>query len=128
MNIRRFIAVALAAAFAVTAAAAENNDGKKFNLGLEKIQLIKKKGLKKENAELKAELDSLRMEVEKYRKELEYTDNIAGDMLEMYEENELKGDTGLDPEDYTAEVSESQAVLLLLHKILIVFSIPTLIF
>ena len=103
MNIRRFIAVALAAAFAVTAAAAENNDGKKFNLGLEKIQLIKKKGLKKENAELKAELDSLRMEVEKYRKELEYTDSIAGDMLEMYEENEFKGESGLAPEDYTAD-------------------------
>ena len=116
MNINRFIAVALAAAFAVTAAAAENKDGKKFNLGLEKIQLIKKKGLKKENAELKAELDSLRMEVEKYRKELEYTDSIAGDMLEMYEENELKGDTGLDPEDYTVEVSDSLLNLWYVHK------------
>ena len=40
MTIKRLMTVALAAAFAVTAAAAENKDGKKFNLGLEKIQLI----------------------------------------------------------------------------------------
>ena len=60
MNINRFIAVALAAAFAVTAAAAENKDEKKFKLGLEKVQLIKKKGLKKENAELKKQVAELK--------------------------------------------------------------------
>ena len=56
---------------------------------------------------LRAELDSLRMEVERYRAELEYTDSITSEMMDMYEENEMKGENGLAPEDYTAEVSDS---------------------
>ena len=116
MNIRKLIAVALAAAFAVTAAAAENKEEKKFKLGFDKIQLTKKKGLRKENAQLKAELDSLRMEVEKYRQELEYTDSITGEMMEVYEENEFKGESGLAPEDYTAEVSDSLLNLWYVHN------------
>ena len=77
MNIKRIIAVALAAAFAVTAGAEENKADKKIRLNLEKIQIGKKKSLRKENAQLKAELDSLRMEVEKYREELAYTDSLT---------------------------------------------------
>ena len=82
MNIKRIIAVALAAAFAVTAGAEENKADKKIRLNLERIQTGKKKSLKKENAQLRAELDSLRMEVEKYREELAYTDSLTGEMLD----------------------------------------------
>ena len=116
MNIKRIIAVALAAAFAVTAGAEENKADKKIRLNLEKIQIGKKKRLRKENAQLKAELDSLRMEVEKYREELAYTDSLTGEMLDMYEENELKGTSGLAPEDYTAEISDSLLNIWYVHN------------
>ena len=116
MNIKRIIAVALAAAFAVTAGAEENKADKKIRLNLEKIQTGKKKSLRKENAQLKAELDSLRMEVEKYREELAYTDSLTGEMLDMYEENEFKGTSGLAPEDYTAEISDSLLNIWYVHN------------
>lgn len=116
MNIKRIIAVALAAAFAVTAGAEENKADKKIRLNLERIQTGKKKSLKKENAQLRAELDSLRMEVEKYREELAYTDSLTGEMLDMYEENEFKGTSGLAPEDYTAEISDSLLNIWYVHN------------
>lgn len=96
MNIRKIIAVALAAAFAVTASA----EGKK-------LQLPKKTNLKKENAQLKIELDSLRNELEKYRMELAYADSIANGLVGGFEEEELKDSDFIAPEDYTAEVSDS---------------------
>ena len=96
MNIRKIIAVALAAAFAVTASA----EGKK-------LQLPKKTNLTKENAQLKIELDSLRNELEKYRMELAYADSIANGLVGGFEEEELKDSDFIAPEDYTAEVSDS---------------------
>ena len=54
MNIRKIIAVALAAAFAVTAGAQEK-----------KIKIVRKAELKKENALLRTELDSHKAEREK---------------------------------------------------------------
>ena len=96
MNIRKIIAVALAAAFAVTASA----EGKKF-------QLPKRTNLKKENAQLKIELDSLRNALEKYRVELEYADSIANELAAGFEEEALKDSDFIAPEDYTAEVSDS---------------------
>ena len=96
MNIRKIIAVALAAAFAVTASA----EGKK-------LPLPKKTNLKKENAQLKIELDSLRNELEKYRMELAYADSIANGLVGGFEEEELKDSDFIAPEDYTAEVSDS---------------------
>ena len=96
MNIRKIIAVALAAAFAVTASA----EGKKF-------QLPKRTNLKKENAQLKMELDSLRNALEKYRMELAYADSIANELAVGFEAEELKDADIIAPEDYTAEVSDS---------------------
>ena len=116
MDIRKIIAVALAAAIAVTAGAEESQTGKKIKGNPEKIQLLRKKGLKRENAMLRAELDSLRMEVERYRAELEYTDSITSEMMDMYEENEMKGENGLAPEDYTAEVSDSLLNIWYVHN------------
>ena len=96
MNIRKIIAVALAAAFAVTA----NAEGKKF-------QLQKRTSLKKENAQLKIELDSLRNALEKYRMELAYADSIATDLMGEFEEESMKESDFIAPEEYTAEVSDS---------------------
>lgn len=96
MNIRKIIAVALAAAFAVTAHA----EGKKFQLAI-------RTGMRKENAQLKNELDSLRNILEKYKMELAYADSIATEAMAVYEEEELKDSDFIAPEDYTAEVSDS---------------------
>ena len=95
MNIKKIIAVALAAAFTLTASA----EGKK-------TQLIKKTSARKENAELKAQLDSLRQEVEKYKAELAYADSMATAMMNGYSDSS-KDSLEIAPEDYTAEVSDS---------------------
>lgn len=113
MNINRIIAVALATAFAVTASAEnaqEDSQEKK------KPQLITRTTLKKENDQLKAELDSLRNELEKYRMELAYADSITNEMFAVYEENEGKSAAGINPEDYTAEVSDSLLNLWYVHS------------
>ena len=116
MNIGKIIAVALAAAFAVTANAQENTSETVLKSERKKVQLIKRPSLKKENKILKAELDSLKNELEKYRKELEYTDSITNEMMELYEENELKSAAGINPEDYTAEVSDSLLNIWYVHN------------
>lgn len=118
MNIRKIFAVALAAAFAVTMHAQEAQD--KAPAAKEKrkmqLQLVKKADLIDENDKLRAELDSLKMELEKYRRELEYTDSIAGEMMAMYEENEVKSAAGINPEDYTPEVSDSLLNIWYVHN------------
>ena len=112
MNIRIIIAVALAAAFAVTASAEETQDKQEKK----KPQLVTRTSLKRENEELRARLDSMKMELEKYRLELEYTDSITNEMLALYEENEDKSAAGINPEDYTVEVSDSLLNLWYVHS------------
>jgi membrane-bound lytic murein transglycosylase D len=58
----------------------------------------------------------MKMELEKYRLELEYTDSITNEMLALYEENEDKSAAGINPEDYTAEVSDSLLNLWYVHS------------
>ncbi len=115
---KKIFAVALAAAFAVTMHAQETQE--KAPAAKEKrkiqLQLLKKADLIDENDKLKAELDSLKLELEKYRMELEYTDSIAGEMMAMYEENELRGKTDINPEDYTQEISDSLLNLWYVHS------------
>ena len=94
------IAVALAAAFiALTisydATAAIRQDNKT------------KISAKKENELLKAELDSLKTEIEKYRMELRRTDSIANELINLYEgEKDTPVEMGTQIE-YTTEVSDS---------------------
>ncbi len=117
MNIRKIIAVALAAAFAVTASAEETTTDTGQKPERKKIQLLKKRAnLKNENAMLKAELDSIKTELERYRMELEYTDSITNEMMALYEENEDKSAAGINPEDYTAETSDSLLNLWYVHN------------
>lgn len=72
--------------------------------------------LKEENRRLKEKLDSMQLELERYKAELEYTDSIATEMLDLYAENEDKSAAGLNPEDYTAEVSDSLLNIWYTHK------------
>ena len=90
MRIQRIIAVAVAAAFIATTGHAQN-----------------KAALQKENRQLKLQLDSLRAELQKMSDELSYTDSIAGDIISLYEDSEAKNSSGIAPEEYTAEISDS---------------------
>ena len=88
MNIFRFIAVAIAAAFIATTAGAQS-----------------KSDLKKENIQLKHVIDSLKAEMEKVCAELKYTDSLANEMLNLYAENETSNAPLA--EEYTTEISDS---------------------
>ncbi len=116
MDVKKIIAVALAAAFAVSATAGQNTSDDRQNPERKKIQLKRTVSLKKENAMLRAELDSVKAELDRYRMELEYTDSITNEMMELYEENEFKSAAGINPEDYTAEVSDSLLNLWYVHS------------
>ena len=116
MNIRRVIVTTVVAAvFAVNADAVEKKESARQDDGQKKFVLFGSK-LKKENTKLRTELDSLRNEIEKYRLEAEYTDSIAGEMMDLYEENEIKSAAGINPEDYTAEISDSLLNIWYVHK------------
>ncbi|MGM9736190.1 MAG: LysM peptidoglycan-binding domain-containing protein [Candidatus Cryptobacteroides sp.] len=104
MDIRHIIAVLTAGLFIATAAAAPR-DG-----------VAPRKKLSKENTELRRQIDSLRQEIETYRAELHLNDSIAEQVRELYEDNEGKGGAGLNPEDYTPEISDSLLNLWYVHK------------
>lgn len=105
MRINTIIAVALAAVFlAGPAAAAERTDER----GRTKI--------KEENKRLRQELDSLKMELERYKADLQYSDSIANEMIELYGDNEGQSAIGIGPEDYTAEVSDSLLNIWYAHR------------
>ena len=102
MKFRTVIAVAAATAFvAISSVSNATTITKKDGDLKSKLQL------KKENQELKERIDSLNSLLEKYRQELEYTDSITHEIIELYEENEDKSAAGINPEDYTAEISDS---------------------
>ncbi len=73
--------------------------------------------LKEQNRMLQEMVDSLQLELERCKSELQYTDSIAGEMMAVYEENQVKSGVGLDPEDYTAEVSDSLLNIWYTHKV-----------
>ena len=98
MKIFRFIAVALAAAFIATTADAQS-----------------KSILQKQNTELKQVIDSLKLEMEKVRAELKYTDSIANEMMSLYVDSEAKNITPI-VEEYTTEVSDSLLNLYYVQK------------
>ena len=107
MRYYRIIAVAIAAAFIAGASAAEKNNIFPKKDGKNKAELIK------ENSCLRKELDSLKTELERYRLELAYADSIAAEMTPIFEEDTTDI---LDPEDYTAEVSDSLLNIWYAHK------------
>ena len=98
MKIFRFIAVALAAAFIATTADAQS-----------------KSILQKQNTELKQVIDSLKLEMEKVRAELKYTDSIANEMMSLYVDSEIKNITPI-VEEYTTEISDSLLNLYYVQK------------
>lgn len=77
---------------------------------------VTKQKLRKENEELKHEVDSLKKAMEKLRKEKLEKDSIANEMIGIFEENEDKSAAGLNPEDYSAETTDSLLNIWYMHR------------
>ena len=92
------ITILLSAVLVLFPAAAQNR-----NAVLRKTR----RQLQKENLEMLAELEALRQEVHDLKELYHASDSIAGEMIEIYEENEDRIGAGLRPEDYTPEVTDS---------------------
>ncbi len=90
MNTKKITAILIAAAMLTVSAAAQT-----------------KTQLKQENLQLKALIDSLNIELEKTRAELNYTDSLASEFITLQEDSRSRNRRSLFPEEYTAEVSDS---------------------
>lgn len=72
--------------------------------------------LQKENTRLESVIDSLEAELSRFHEEMRINDSIADEIMDIYDENEDKSAAGLNPEDYTAEVSDSLLNIWYLHN------------
>ena len=99
MKISRFIAVIVAAVFITAPSSAQS-----------------KLHLQKENQQLRNELDSLKVEIQRMQAELRYTDSVSNEMLSLYADSEAKNSTFIAPEEYTTEVSDSLLSLWYVQK------------
>ena len=79
-------------------------------------QVFKNNRLKKENDSLRLHIDSLMRVIDALREENLLKDSIANEMLDIYEENEDKGAAGLNPEDYSPEITDSLLNIWYLHR------------
>ena len=80
------------------------------------VKLNSRKRQIQENEMLKKQIDSLKQEIEACRAELRLNDSIARQVRDLYKENEDKMGIGINPDDYSAEVSDSLLNLWYLHK------------
>ena len=81
--------------------------------GLEKLFRNK---YKEENKELKARIDSMSKVIEDLKNDIHLKDSLAVEMLQIYEENEERSAVGLNPEDYSPEVTDSLLNIWYLHR------------
>lgn len=79
-------------------------------------QIFSKNKIKKENASLKIQIDSLKREIEALREEARLKDSITNELIGIYEENEDKSAAGLNPEDYSPEITDSLLSIWYLHR------------
>ena len=63
--------------------------------------------LEKENTELRTLVDSLLLQIRRYQEEIQMRDSIEKEMIGIYGENEGKSAAGLNPEDYSPELTDS---------------------
>lgn len=107
MTIKRLMTVALAAVF-IAGASAEAQDAT--------APKMNRKALEKENSALKARMDSLMTELERYREELHIADSINSEMAAIFESQAESERTTLSPEEYTVETSDSLLNIWYLQK------------
>lgn len=67
----------------------------------------KKSDLLRENKDLRIELDSLKAELDRMKEAMSCEDSLDLEIMDMIDENEDKSAAGLNPEDYSQEVSDS---------------------
>ncbi len=77
---------------------------------------LTKKQLRQENARLRTQLDSLRIDLEKYRNDSRLNDSIVSELRDIYENNAQRSAAGLNPEDYTPEITDSLLSIWYLHR------------
>ena len=116
MTIKKTLAVVLAAAFFLSASANDRDSLALLRQSKARFPSATKSELKSENARMKAELDSLRDMIEKYRIELSAADSINNELMAIYEGNDQVSETGIAPEDYTPEISDSLLNLWYAHR------------
>ena len=116
MTIKKTLAVVLAAAFFLSASANDRDSLALVRQSKARFPSATKSELKSENARMKAELDSLRDMIEKYRIELSAADSINNELMAIYEGNDQVSETGIAPEDYTPEISDSLLNLWYAHR------------
>ena len=114
MNIKRLYTVALAAALIFTC----------VNLNAQQ-KINDKKKLSEENLRLKEVIDSLKMELERYRADFDASDSLAAEMMAAYGESiemgsdEIAAETEEQPMEYTAETSDSLLSIWYAQKLVI---------
>ena len=75
-----------------------------------------RRALLRQNAALRARIDSMQQEIRRYREELQARDSLTAEMMDVYEENEDKSAAGLNPEDYSPETTDSLLSVWYLQK------------
>ena len=114
MNIKRLYSVALAAALILTGV--NMNAQQKIN---------DKKKLSEENLRLKEVIDSLKMELERYKADFDAADSLAAEMMAAYGESiemgsdEIASEPEEQPIEYTAETSDSLLSIWYAQKLVI---------
>lgn len=114
MNIKRLYSVALAAALILNGV--NMNAQQKIN---------DKKKLSEENLRLKEVIDSLKMELERYKADFDAADSLAAEMMAAYSESiemgsdEIASEPEEQPIEYTAETSDSLLSIWYAQKLVI---------
>lgn len=115
MNIS-IIAAGAAALMALAGAEAAYSADKTSVSGRQDRERQSRIFLQNENRRLASVIDSLQAVLEQYQSELQLEDSISNEMMELYSENEDKFAAGLNPEDYTPEVTDSLLNIWYLHN------------
>lgn len=116
MKIRITLAAVLTVAFMTSVTAADRDSLATIRQSKARFPSATKSELKTENTRLKTEMDSLRKELARYRKELAVADSINNELMTIYEGNAQETSTGIDPEEYTPEISDSLLNIWYAHR------------
>lgn len=116
MMIKKIAAVVMTAAFIVSAFAEDKDSLTVTRQTKARFPSVSKSDLKKENVRLKQDIDSLMSLLERYRYDLAAADSINNELAAIYEGNNEESTNGLDPEDYTPEVSDSLLNIWYAHR------------
>lgn len=116
MKIRITLAAVLTVAFMTSVTAADRDSLATIRQSKARFPSATKSELKTENNRLKTEMDSLRKELARYRKELAVADSINNELMTIYEGNAQGTSTGIDPEEYTPEISDSLLNIWYAHR------------